>query len=328
MGSRLPRTGCPGLAGHLAVATALASAILAAEASGFSPERVGFRLSFRDEVSSYRTLAVFVVPGEALALKVSDGTGRRGYLFTHSAGTATPTGTNRWRWEAPAQAGVYPAVVSHPEIPDTMTLHLFVMVPYSALEGEYLNGYRIGRYPTIPFRNLTIYKPPRGFIEVTEDNEQTPVSPHFTLKQFVSKQEGGYPKYVVLRERLLLKLEMILEKANERGHRCETLHIMSGYRTPFYNDLIGNVRYSRHIYGGAADIFIDENPVDGMMDDLNRDGRSDYLDAAVLYDMIDDMYGSTSYELFHGGLARYRKTSSHGPFVHVDVRGFPTRWGD
>jgi hypothetical protein len=28
-----------------------------------------------------------------------------------------------------------------------------------------------------------------------------------------------------------------------------------------------------------------------------------------------------------GGLARYRETGSHGPFVHVDVRGIFTRWG-
>jgi hypothetical protein len=26
-------------------------------------------------------------------------------------------------------------------------------------------------------------------------------------------------------------------------------------------------------------------------------------------------------------LARYRKTPAHGPFVHVDVRGFRARWG-
>ena len=30
----------------------------------------------------------------------------------------------------------------------------------------------------------------------------------------------------------------------------------------------GNVKYSRHVYGGAADIFIDENPKDEMMDDF------------------------------------------------------------
>ena len=56
------------------------------------------------------------------------------------------------------------------------------------------------------------------------------LSPHFTLGQFVCKQAGGYPKYVVLRERLLLKLERLLEAVNAKGHAAETFHVMSGYR--------------------------------------------------------------------------------------------------
>jgi uncharacterized protein YcbK (DUF882 family) len=126
---------------------------------------------------------------------------------------------------------------------------------------------------------------------------------------------------------LLLKLELILEKVNEKGYRCDTFHIMSGYRTPYYNKAIGNVKYSRHIYGGAADIFIDENPKDNMMDDLNQDGKIDYRDAAIIYRIIDDLYGKKFYDPFLGGLARYKKTSNHGPFVHVDVRGRRARWG-
>ncbi len=102
---------------------------------------------------------------------------------------------------------------------------------------------------------------------------------------------------------------------------------MSGYRTPYYNNAIGNVKYSRHIYGGAVDIFIDENPKDDMMDDLNQDGKIDYRDAAVIYRIIDELYGKKFYDPFLGGLARYKKTNNHGPFVHVDVRGRRARWG-
>jgi uncharacterized protein YcbK (DUF882 family) len=102
---------------------------------------------------------------------------------------------------------------------------------------------------------------------------------------------------------------------------------MSGYRTPYYNKAIGNVRYSRHVWGGAADVFVDHDPKDDLMDDLNGDGHIDYRDAAVLYDIIDDLYGRPFYARFLGGLGRYKKTASHGPFVHVDVRGFRARWG-
>ena len=90
----------------------------------------------------------------------------------------------------------------------------------------------------------------------------------------------------------------------------------------------GNVKYSRHVYGGAADFFIDENSKDDMMDDLNRDGKIDFKDAAIIYEIIDELYGKKFYARLTGGLARYKKTSYHGPFVHVDVRGFRARWSD
>jgi hypothetical protein len=82
------------------------------------------------------------------------------------------------------------------------------------------------------------------------------------------------------------------------------------------------------VYGDAADIFIDQNPKDGMMDDLNQDGKIDYKDAGVLYDIIDEMFGKPWYTPFVGGLGRYKKTKEHGPFVHADARGFRARWGD
>ena len=201
------------------------------------------------------------------------------------------------------------------------------MLPYERIEGEHLNGYRIGAYPTVPLKQLAIYDVPAGFIEVRPGNVDTWVSPHFRLGQFLCKQDGGFPKYVVLRERLLLKLELILEEVNRKGHRADSLHVMSGYRTPFYNKAIGNVRYSRHVWGGAADIFIDEAPRDGNMDDLNRDGVVDERDASVLHDIVDGLYGRSFFAPFLGGLARYRATSADGPFVHVDERGFRARWG-
>jgi uncharacterized protein YcbK (DUF882 family) len=146
------------------------------------------------------------------------------------------------------------------------------------------------------------------------------------LKQFLCKQAGEFPKYLVLNELLLLKLEFILEQVNKKGYCASTFNILSGYRTPHYNKLIGNVQYSRHLWGGAADIYIDENPRDDMMDDLNKDGLIDYKDARILYKIIDDMFGESWYEKYKGGLGRYKKTTKHGPFVHVDVRGFRARW--
>jgi hypothetical protein len=302
--------------------------LIAARASGFSPEKAGFSVKFKEEVSPYRVIGVYVLPQEALKVEVEDTEKTGQYVLHASAGSAIPIGANKWRWRAPQETGFYPLKIIRQQPQDSITLNVFVMVPYDQLKGEYLGGYRIGKYPTVPYRQLPVYKPPTGFIKVTSENEETLVSPHFRLKHFLCKQQGDYPKYVVLRERLLLKLELILEKVNQKGYRCDTFGILSGYRTPYYNEKIGNVKYSRHVYGGAADIFIDEDPRDGMMDDLNHDGKIDYKDAGVIYDIVDDMYGKPWYAIFMGGLGRYKKTEKHGPFVHVDARGFRARWGD
>jgi hypothetical protein len=153
------------------------------------------------------------------------------------------------------------------------------------------------------------------------------VAPHFTVGQFVSKQSGGYPKYLVLRERLLLKLEMLLEEVRSAGLPVTTFGILSGYRTPFYNRSIGNeTRYSRHVYGDAADIYVDEDE-DGTMDDLDGDGRITLDDARTLAAVVEGLSQKSWYQPFEGGLGLYKANAAHGPFVHVDVRGYPARWG-
>ena len=83
----------------------------------------------------------------------------------------------------------------------------------------HVDGFRVGRYERRPLRGDPNYARPAGFVEVTEANQGTLVAPHFTLGQFVSKQTGGFPKYLVLRERLLLKLEMLLEEVRTAGCR-------------------------------------------------------------------------------------------------------------
>ncbi|MCK5643640.1 MAG: hypothetical protein KAJ19_22765, partial [Gammaproteobacteria bacterium] len=77
----------------------------------------------------------------------------------------------------------------------------------------------------------------------------------------------------------------------------------------------------------ASDIFIDEQNADGKMDDLNRDGKINYHDAAKFYNMVEHVHAEPWYKTYIGGLGKYKATPSHGPFVHVDVRGFKARWG-
>jgi len=306
---------------------ALHPVLEAAQPDHFFTQKARFSVKFKNEISPYSIIGVFVTPGEILPIEATEKKSWNSYVLQASEGKVITTGFNKWEWQAPRKPGLYPVTLTRQPSMDSIILNIFVMIPKGQVNGQCLNGYRIGDYPACPSERSVIYGQPEGFVEVTSENEDALLSPHFKLKQFVCKQGGGYPKYVVLDERLLLKLEFLLERVNQEGYRCETFSIMSGYRTPYYNKCIGNVKYSCHLWGKAADIFIDENPKDGIMDDLNRDFRVDYRDATRLSNLIEKLHTETSYRPFLGGLASYKSTPAHGPFVHVDVRGFLARWG-
>lgn len=300
----------------------------AKESSRYTPQKSPFTVTVNDEQLRYRTNSVFVLPGDEIFLAVADSHKRAEYTIRSTLGPERLLASRRWYWTAPTTTGAYPVKIINRRTNASLTLNLFVMVPLDRVEDGYLNGYRIGTYPTEPLRQLAMYTRPRGLIEVTEENENILVSPHFRLRQFLCKQDGGYPKYMILDARLLTTLEQLLEMVNTHGYQARTFTIMSGYRTPYYNRAIGNrTTYSRHLWGDAADIFIDEEPRDGKMDDLNQDGIIDAHDADVIYQLIENVSEPRIQKITMGGLARYRETSSHGPFIHVDARGSYARWG-
>ncbi|HBA66644.1 MAG TPA: hypothetical protein DCZ48_10815 [Methylococcaceae bacterium] len=284
--------------------------------------------SSKNETIPFNTLGISLLPNERFILQVKTNKPSVPVKFQAEQGKTRQLAQQQWQWQAPNKPGLTVLRLIHPISKETTELNVFVMVPASNVKNGILNGYQIGSYPRLPFKNMTTYETPKGFIEVTEANQDTKVSPHFTIGEFLSHQKGGFPKYLVLRERLLLKLEHIIETLYSKHFPVDSLHIMSGYRTPWYNSSLGQGPYSQHIYGGAADIYIDVNPKDGYMDDLNKDGKRDYQDAKVLIDIIEEMEGQSLYNKFVGGLARYQKTPHHGPFVHIDERGYKSRWND
>ena len=153
----------------------------------------------------------------------------------------------------------------------------------------------------------------------------TPISPNFTLGQFLCKQDADYPKYLVLRESLLVLLEGLLDAVRDAGYPADTFGVISGYRTPHYNRMIGNVPNSRHVYGDAMDLYVDTDG-DGHMDDLNGDGERNTADVDLLYAIVQEFKQQPANMLLQGGVGRYYKTARHGGFIHVDARGFSARW--
>jgi hypothetical protein len=308
---------------------AMAAAPVLAGGAGIAPQgfdhgRLSFSIEIKNVETPYRVLGIFVMPGETVAISSR----AQGLRIEASAGRVSEIRERRWTWQAPREKGLHPLRIRNTQTGEVMTLNAFVMVPLSEAEDGVLNGYRIGAYPTEPFRGLDTYRAPQGLVEVTPELERVAIAPHFTLGQFLCKQADGYPKYVLVREALLVKLEKVLEEVNRRGIRTDGFVVMSGYRTPFYNQAIGNGPYSRHVYGAAADIYIDTTG-DGQMDDINGDGRVDATDAAILFDIVEDLYKRPLQAALIGGIGQYGpRRPVRGPFVHVDVRdGVKARWG-
>jgi hypothetical protein len=192
-----------------------------------------------------------------------------------------------------------------------------------------VGAYRIGFWPEERGRlRSEAYENPEGFIEVTQQNQDTRISEHFRLRDFLTHdQQNVWPKYLVLREPLLDKLELVISDLEDHGIPARNVQVLSGFRTPQYNQNLGEgsgrARDSRHQFGDAADIYIDSNH-DGRMDDLNRDGRVNMKDSRVILAAVERV--EKKYPELLGGTGVYHSTGSHGPFAHIDVRGSKARW--
>jgi hypothetical protein len=286
--------------------------------------RASFRVRVRDLVIPYRVLAVTARPGETVDISL-DG-GNAGALDTGAfqlrtpEGLAAPVAPGRWRWTAPRETGAVPLRVESLEDGDAIALNVLVIHPFDAVENGSMNGFRIGEYRISRDRT-----PPPGFIEAHPEVLGLRVAPGFVLRQFLPHQPGN-PRYLALSEALLLKLEAVLEEVKASGIEARTLHVMSGFRTPFYNRSIGNTTdASRHLWGDAADIFIDETG-NGWMDDITGNGSGGHEDALLLHRIVERVEARGEPHVRPGGLHIYRANAVRGPFLHVDARGVPARW--
>jgi hypothetical protein len=202
------------------------------------------------------------------------------------------------------------------------------LVPFSAKKKGMLGTYRMGSWPAEQRGVSDRYGNPAGFIEVTRENQDTRISEHFRLRDFLTKDQANvWPKYLVLQENLIDKLELLIGALSKRGVNVTRMSVMSGFRTPQYNErgvgAGGRAQNSRHQYGDAADVFVD-NDGNGGMDDLNGDGRVNTADARWLAQVVKQV--EQEHPALIGGVGIYSATSAHGPFVHVDVRGTKARW--
>lgn len=298
------------------------------DSTRFDPGTAAFDVRYGDTMVTHRLMAVTTLPDSTVRISVEpnlrQGPTTSGYQLEAPTPVAYRHSSTSWQFTAPSEPGLYPLVVTDTTLGTTVQIQVFVLNSWDH-EGRQLNGFHIGRYEMEPRNGRAVYEPPEGFVEITDQNKDALVSPHLRLDQFLCKQTEATPQYALIQPRLLRHLERVLAALNAQGHEASTLHVMSGYRTPYYNRAIGNTtEYSRHLYGDAADIYVDADG-DRWMDDLTGDGDGTRTDARYLADIVRRL-PTTGDDQFRGGLSVYSATATHGPFVHLDLRGRPVRW--
>jgi len=231
----------------------------------------------------------------------------------------------------PSRPGVWNVILSMRDaVRPVPKLALLTLVPLSQKKSGRIGSYVIGSWPYERGGKprSPAYAPPAGLVSVTPENMNTQISEHFKLRDFLTKgQQNVWPKYVALSPRLLDKLELVFQQLEDSGTPVKHVGVISAFRTPTYNESGGNpagrAGLSRHMYGDAMDIYID-NDHDGRMDDLNHDGRVDTGDGRVIVNAGEAV--ERKYPEFIGGIGLYRPTGAHSGFVHIDTRGYRARW--
>jgi hypothetical protein len=316
----------PALAGLLVGFSAIAPAAGTTAANPSPGARplasIGVELLTSLRGTSGKLLAAFRAPGEPLIQPLPPGLRVRFEPDRREAMPAPPV-------EDPQHPGVYRIAVEVEQARHAVAdLRLITLVPFAAKSRGRIGSYRLGDWP---FERggapSPAYANPAGFVEVTPENRNLPVSPHFRLGDFLTKDQADvWPKYVLIDPRLIDKLELVIQELEDGGHPVAHMAVMSGFRTPGYNragETSGRARLSRHMYGDATDVFVD-NDRDGWTDDLNRDGRVDIHDAELIARVAERV--EARHPALSGGIGIYAATRAHGPFTHIDVRGRPARW--
>ena len=232
--------------------------------------------------------------------------------------------------EAPHNPGIWNVVLKMADaIRPAGTVSVITLVPLSSKKSGRIGTYRIGSWPYEQGgAPKAIYEPPPGLVMVTRENMNLYVSEHVQLRDFLTKgQEGVWPKYVAMQPRELDKVELTIQELKRAGHPVKDIFVVSGFRTPSYNesggDPSGRAALSRHMYGDAMDIAVD-NDGDGRMDDLNGDGRVTVADARVIGEAAERV--EQAHPELVGGIGIYAPTGAHSGFVHIDTRGYRARW--
>jgi Peptidase M15 len=311
------------------------------------PERPFTEVSWTVEVNGQKISplvpTVFLLPGEPMDIRIQTLSSSPLFPLKNETWAAeldgrplTRQGNRMFFTDAPQKSGLYHLKINGRDQErgaGQQSLLVIVLAPFSRLKDGFIDQFPMGFYPdpegplkkTIPEPYLSSYLPPRGFIEVTEVNQDTLVSQHFRLKDFDCHDSTPYPHYLALSPALLLKLELLTLKLQARIRPGARLIVLSGFRTPWHNREVSAAPLSRHIYGDAADVVLGFPPSKETMDGGSHNGNPDSKNAAILIRLVEEVEEESG---LSGGLGLHGRgeNGNGGTLVHIDARGFKARW--
>ncbi len=220
--------------------------------------------------------------------------------------------------------------------PDTLVgeklkLRVLVGYPSSMLEDGNINGFELGEYPDpSEMNNPEHYKPPDYFYYLDKHAMGCAISRHVRLGDLGYDARAALPQYFALDYELVVALEEMISELERQELPSRIHYIGGGFISPRSNKIrCANTRaaadLSRHMWGEAIDFIIDESPKDGIMDDMNEDGIIDVRDAFFIRDILTRL--AEEGRIKPGGIGVYSPPRNSQIQLHLDVRGYPTRWG-
>ena len=230
---------------------------------------------------------------------------------------------------APAREGGRPPVgPPAPVVERRITLHLLVGRPNTELVNGVIDGFELGIYPVnekLPWNTQV----PAFFWRLDYGMLGRPISERFKLGDLGYDGRAGLPQYFTLDYALVKKLEVLADELEARGRPSRYHFIGGGFISPKSNGVRASrngaaASQSRHMWGEAVDFIIDDDRNE-ILDDMNRDGTIDVRDAFYLRDLVTEL--EEKGKVKPGGFGVYSPPRNEALTMHIDVRGYVTRWG-
>lgn len=293
-----------------------------------------------NDISFSQNPLVVVLPGDTLTVTTDQAAGDCGVTLLKDG---KPYRRDRTlAFTAPTTPGTYYMSFSLSAGGASRDYEMCVFVPYKATGKRagkgidvFVDGANVGNYRDVVHSgnakvkdNPDSYKPPVWWIRITPDNESFEVVPGLPVGNLVAPTEDTglrHSDLVPVNYAMWTAIETLRSALEAKGIPGSAMKLISVFRTPEYNRMIGSNAFGRHIFGDAFDFYIDLEG-DTKASDLNGDGKVDRRDAYRVVAIIENLQAAGKLPM--GGVGVYYTIGGdHGLTMHLDTRGHRATWG-